>query len=63
MVAQSVPLFPAGVLVVPVAGVVRVGASPVVVTAPALGIGTQRAHIDKDRSHSRERTDVTIGGD
>ena len=60
--AQSVPLFPAGVRAVPVVGVVGVSVPPIVVIAP-LGIGTQHAHVDKDRSHSRERGTITIGGE
>lgn len=61
--AQTVPLLPAGILIVPVAGVVGVAVPSLVVIGPALGLGTQRAHVEKDRSRSRERADVTIGGD
>lgn len=59
--AETVPLFPAGVLVVPVVGVAGVVVPPIIV-AP-VGIGTQHAHVDKERSHSRERADITIGGE
>ena len=61
-VAQSVPLFPAGVMAVPVVGVAGIVTPPLVVVAP-LGIGTRHAHVDKDRSRSRERGTITIGGE
>jgi hypothetical protein len=60
--AQSVPLFPAGVMAVPVVGVAGVVMPPIVVIPP-LGIGTRHAHVDKDQSHSRERGTITIGGE
>jgi hypothetical protein len=59
--AQSVPLFPAGVVSVPIVGVAGSVVSPIVVVPP-LGIGTQHAHVDQDRSRSRERGAITIGG-
>jgi hypothetical protein len=61
--AQNVPLFPAGVMVVPVVGVTGVAGvavPPVVVAAPAIGIGTAHAHVEKDRERSRERGNVVI---
>ena len=60
--AQSVPLFPAGVVAMPVVGVAAVVVSPIVVV-PSLGLGTQHAHVSKDQSHSRERGSITIGGE
>jgi hypothetical protein len=59
--AQSVPLVPAGVMTVPVVGVVGIVTPPIVVV-PSLGSGTQHAHIDKDRSRTK-RADITIGGE
>lgn len=59
--AQSMPLVPAGVAM-PVAGIAGVVVSPIVVV-PTIGIGTSHARIDKERSHSRERADITIGGE
>ncbi len=60
--AQSVPLLPAGVRAVPVVGAVGVVVPPIIVVPP-IGIGTQHAHVTKDRERSRERADVTIGGE
>ena len=60
--ARTVPLFPAGVMAVPVVGVAGVVVPPIVVV-PSLGVGTQHAHIDKNQSHSRERGTITIGGE
>jgi hypothetical protein len=60
--AQSVPLFPAGVLAVPVVGVAGVVVPPIIVVPP-LDIGTQHAHVSKDQSRSRERGSITIGGE
>lgn len=58
--AASGPLFPAGVMVVPVVGVAGVVVPPIVV-AP-LGIGTQhRANVHKEWS-STDRADITIDG-
>jgi hypothetical protein len=60
--AQSVPLFPAGVMVVPVVGVAGVVVPPIVVVPP-LGIGTQhRANVNKAWS-STEPADITIDGE
>jgi hypothetical protein len=58
--ARSVPLFPAGVMVVPVVGVASV--VPPIVVAP-VGIGTpHRANVNKAWS-STEPADITIGGE
>jgi hypothetical protein len=60
--ARSVPLFPAGVMAVPVVGVAGIVVPPIIVVSP-LGIGTRHARVDKDQSHSRERGTITIGGE
>jgi hypothetical protein len=56
------PLFPAGAMAVPVAGVVGIAVPPIVVTIPPLGLATPHAHVAKERSHT-ERADITIGGE
>ena len=63
--ADTIPALPAGVVpmvgvagVVPVVGVAGIAMPPIVVTTPAIGVGTQHAHVEKDRDHSREHANV-----